>query len=252
VHATLLDSVIPRGSFAYAGIAAWLNLPDGNVNTRFCVLSTVHTMLHSFRSKAIRSALASPSTVKLMDLLDAKPMTLYLVLPIERMSSHGICLQLWLELLLQVLRRRQVPPAVPTLVMVDEAAQIGPCPALKTVATYLRAHGVRLWTFWQDLSQLRSTYPQDWETLVNNTSALTFMPGTGLAGRELAAMAGVSRAALEGLAIDQQLVCETGQRPRIVQMARYWSDARFKDRFEPIPRFAVPSESLTRSRPRPR
>lgn len=237
-HAVLLDSMAKeKGTFAYKGIAAWLNVGDGTSNTRSCILSTAHSMLHSFRSKVIRDAMGSPSSIQLSDLMEGKPLTIYLVLPIERMASHGICLRLWLDVLLQVLMRRQVPPAIPTLVMVDEAAQLGPCPALKTVATYLRAHGVRLWTFWQDLSQLRSIYPRDWETLVHNTSALTFMPGTGLAARELATIAGVPRAALEGLSLNQQLICEMGAEPKIVQMAQYWKDTRFKGRFDTIPRF---------------
>lgn len=244
-HMVILDSKVKKGSFAHAGIAAWVSMPDGTANTRYCVLATAHSMLHSFRSKLMRAAMASPSTVNLRDLLEGKPMSIYLSLPIERMASHGVCLKLWLDLLLQVLMRRSTPPAIPTLVMVDEAAQLGPSPALKTVATYLRAHGVRLWTFWQDLSQLRSTYPLDWETLVNNTSALTFMPGTGLAGRELAAVAGVSPAALASLGLDQQLVCETGKRPRVVDMARYWQDARFRGRFDPIPRFAARSSAIS-------
>jgi type IV secretion system protein VirD4 len=238
-HAVILDTVLQneKDTFAYKGIGAWVNLPDSTSNTRYCVLSTALSMLHSFRSKAMQGAMNGPSSINLIDLLEGKPITLYLVLPIERMASHGICLRLWLDVLLQVLMRRQVAPDIPTLVMVDEAAQIGPCPALKTVATYLRAHGVRLWTFWQDLPQLRSIYPRDWETLVHNTSALTFMPGNGLAARELAAIAGVPRAALEGLALDQQLICEMGSEPKIVQMAQYWKDARFKGRFENIPRF---------------
>ncbi len=238
-HAVILDNCLHKetDTFAYKGIAAWLNLPDSTSSTRYCVLSTAHSMLHSFRSKSIREAMNSPLSIDLNDLLDGKPVTVYLVLPIERMVSHGICLRLWLDVLLQVLMRRQVPSAIPTFVMVDEAAQIGPCPALKVVATYLRAHGVRLWTFWQDLAQLRSVYPRDWETLINNTSALTFMPGTGLAGREIAPIAGVSRSTLEGLRLDQQLVCEVGREPRTVQMSRYWTDIRFTGRFDPIPRF---------------
>jgi type IV secretion system protein VirD4 len=239
-HAVLLDTALAneRQSFAYKGIAAWVNVPDGSGSTRMCILSTAHSMLHSFRSKVICDAMGSPSSIDLTDLLDGKPLSIYLVLPIERLTSHSVCLRLWLDVLLQVLMRRQVTPAIPTLVMVDEAAQIGPCPALKTVATYLRAHGVRLWTFWQDLSQLRRNYPLDWETLVNNTSALSFLPGNGLAARELAGVAGVSRAALEGLNLDQQLVCEAGSEPRIVDMAQYWKDRRFKGRFDQIPRFA--------------
>jgi type IV secretion system protein VirD4 len=237
-HAVLADTVMRKCSFARAGVNAWLSLPEGNSGTRTCVLSTVHSMVNSFRSRAMMAAMASPSTVNLKDLLEGKPVSIYLALPIERMASHGVCLKLWLDLLLQVLMRRSSAPLIPTMVMIDEAAQIGPSPALKTVATYLRAHGVRLWTFWQDLSQLRATYPLDWETLVNNTSALTFMPGTGLAGRELAAIAGVSATAIGNLALDEQLVCETGMKPRVVRMACYWKDSRFRGRFEPIPRFA--------------
>lgn len=237
-QAVMLDSEVKKDGFAYRGMAAFVQLPDGTANTRYCVLSTAHAMLHSFRSSAVRSALG-PSTVNLADLLHGRPVTIYLVLPVERMASHGVVLRLWLDTLLQVLLRRATPPVVPTMVLVDEAAQIGPSPALKTVATYLRASGVRLWTFWQDLSQLRALYPLDWPTLVNNTSGLTFMPGTGLAARELAAMAGVAPSAVASLAADEQLVCETGREPRTVRMARYWLDPRFAGRFDPIPRYGA-------------
>ena len=164
-------------------------------------------------------------------------MTIYFILPVERIASHGVCLRLWLDVLLQVLLRRTTVPRVPTLVVVDEAAQIGPCPALKTVATYLRANGVRLWTFIQDLSQIQALYPKDWQTLVNNTSALTFLPGSSFAARELAELAGVSPTAIAQLAENEQLVCEMGQLTRVVRCAQYWKDRLFEGRFDPIPRY---------------
>jgi type IV secretion system protein VirD4 len=229
--ATMLDTEVARPSFAYAGLAAFCQLPDGPANTRYCVLSTAHSMLHSFRSAAVRSSLG-PSTIDLDGLRRGEPTTVYIVVPVERLASHGVLLRLWLDVLLHVLLRRDVGPDPPTLVLVDEAAQIGPCPALKTVATYLRASGVRLWTFFQDLSQLRALYPDDWPTLVNNTSALTFMPGTALAARELADLAGVRRHDIESLSADEHLVCETSLHARAVRMARYWRDAIFAGRFD--------------------
>ncbi len=236
--AVLMDAEIKKQSFAYEGIGAFLQLPDGQGNTRGCVLATVHAMMHAFRCQVVRESMQS-STVDLLSLLDGKPTTIYLVLPVERMESHGVVLRLWLDTLLQVLIRRVRAPEVPTMVIVDEAAQLGPCPALKTVATYLRASGVRLWTFWQDLSQIKTLYP-DWQTLVNNTSAITFMPGTGLAARELAEMVGVSSNLAENLAIDEQLVCEVGLPARVIRMAQYWKDLIFEGRYDPIPRFASP------------
>lgn len=242
--AVLMDTEIKKQTFAYEGIGAFLQLPDGQGNTRGCVLATVHAMLHAFRCQAARESMQS-STVDLLGLLEGKPMTIYLVLPVERMESHGVLLRLWLDILLQVLIRRVRPPAIPTMVVVDEAAQLGPCPALKTVATYLRASGVRLWTFWQDLSQIKALYP-DWQTLVNNTSAITFMPGTGLAARELATMVGVAPGLAENLASDEQLVCEVGSPPRIVRMAQYWKDPLFAGRFDQIPRFSSDDKGLNR------
>ena len=234
--AVLLDTVVKKGTFAYEGIAAFLQLPDSQANTRFCVLSTAQSMLHAFRSSSVRNAMG-PSDIPLGDLLTGKPMTIYLALPIERMASHGVVLKLWLEVLLQVLMRRSSTPALPTWVMVDEAAQIGPCAAIKTVATYLRANGVRLWTMWQDISQIRALYPTDWQTLVNNTSALTFMPGNALGARELAAIAGVNPTLLSDLELDEQLVCEVGHEPHVVRMAKYWKDRQFEGRYQTPPRY---------------
>jgi len=237
-QAKLLDQEVAAGSFAATGMAAFLELPGENTaNTRFCVASTAQASLQAFRSKAVRSTMG-PSTVNLNDLLHGRPVTIYLVLPVEKLVSHAVVLRLWIDILLQVLLRRTTVPAAPTLIMADEVGQLGPCPALKTVATYLRASGVRLWTFWQDLAQIKELYP-DWPVLVNNTSALTFMPGTPLAARELAAMAGVSAEQLASLTLDDQMVCETGRPPRIVKMARYWADSLFQGRYGTIPRFTV-------------
>jgi len=242
--AILMDTVIKKDSFAHGAISAFLQLPDGQGNTRGCVLATVHSMIHSLRCAAISSSLG-PSTIDLVGLLEGKPVTIYLVMPVERLESHGVVLRLWFDTLLQVLIRRARIPSIPTLVMIDEAAQIGHCPALKTVATYLRASGVRLWTFWQDLSQLKALYP-DWQTLVNNTSAITFMPGTGLAARELAAMVGVSSALAENLQTNEQLVCEIGHGTQIVRMAQYWKDHLFDGRFDPTPRYSSIDDAVVR------
>jgi type IV secretion system protein VirD4 len=234
--AKMLDDKVVTSKFAYQGIAAFLQLPDASANTRFCVLSTAQSMVQPYRSAAIRAAMG-PSTIDLRDLLEGKPSTIYICIPVERIASHAPVLRLWIDVMLQALLRRTRPASPPTLVMVDECAQIGPTPSLKSCATYLRANGVRLWTFWQDLNQIKSLFPLDWTTLVTNTSALTFLPGNGLAATELGAMAGVPPTMISGLACNEQLVCETGLPARVVRMAQYWRDRDFEGRFDPLARF---------------
>ena len=45
-----------------------------------------------------------------------------------------------------------------------EAAQLGTLGALRQAVTLLRGYGLQVWSFWQDLSQVRNLYPQDWQT----------------------------------------------------------------------------------------
>lgn len=105
-------------------------------------------------------------------------------------------------------------------------------PSLKLVASYLRASGVRLWQFYQDVAQLQTLYPTDWQVLANNASALTFLPGNPMAAVALAPLAGVATSELSRLESDQQLVCEVGKSPRIVRQMRYWKDQAFIGRFD--------------------
>ena len=54
------------------------------------------------------------------------------------------------------------------MLVLDEAAQLGTLPQLRRAITLLRGYGVQTWSFWQDVSQLRLLYPEDWETMINN------------------------------------------------------------------------------------
>jgi type IV secretion system protein VirD4 len=96
--------------------------------------------------------------------------TIYLILPPDKLITHGKLLRLWIGVMLTAISRRKRAPAQPTLFLIDEAAQLGPMAELKAALTLMRSYGVRVWTFWQDLSQLKATYPRDWESILNNSS----------------------------------------------------------------------------------
>ena len=50
----------------------------------------------------------------------------------------------------------------------DEAAQLGNFSPLVQAITLGRGYGVRVHSFWQDLSQLMTCYPTEWRTIINN------------------------------------------------------------------------------------
>lgn len=236
-HAVLLDTEVKKDSYEFGSMSSWLQLPDStNSGTRSCVVGTVQVGLAGFRSEAVRSSL-SPSTVDLNRLLTGAPTTVYIVIPIEQMYAMSSVLRLWLDTLLQPLMRRarKVEPA--TLVVVDEAAQVGRLSSLLTLATYGRNRSTRLYTAWQDAGQIRSIYDKDFSTLVNNCSALLFNAGNYLAAADLATLAGVSVESISRLKPGQQLVVETGIGAQIVELPRYYKDPFFRGRFDPLPRF---------------
>jgi type IV secretion system protein VirD4 len=103
--------------------------------------------------------------------LNGDPITIYLVIPPEKLESHRAVMRAWLATLLTVVLRRKKIPALRTLFLVDEAAQLGTMPLLRTAMTLLRGFGLQCWTFWQDLGQLRQLYPNDWTTMVSNSAA---------------------------------------------------------------------------------
>lgn len=137
--------------------------------TRYSIAATACSHMSFIHQGAVAASLG-PTSFSLDAVWRGGPITLYLVLPPDKLQTHSKLLRLWLGVLLRVLTQRCERPPMPTLLLVDEAAQLGPLDELRTAITLLRGYGVRVWSFWQDLAQLRRTYPEDWESLLNNCS----------------------------------------------------------------------------------
>lgn len=174
----------PDSSYAHPRIAKVFNPVGMSVErTRASIAATACSHLTFIHQGAVARSLEA-TTFSLDALKSGRPMTIYLVLPPDKLITHGKLLRLWLGVLLRVLTGRIERPPIPTLLLVDEAAQFGPLDELRTAITLMRGYGVRVWTFWQDLSQLRRTYPDDWESLLNNCAThqyfgamMRFSPG---------------------------------------------------------------------------
>ena len=107
-------------------------------------------------------------------------MTVYLVIPPNRLDTARPLLRAWLMTLSAVLLKRAARPERSTLLLIDEAAQMGRMELMLQAMTLLRGYGLQCWSFWQDLSQLQGMYPEAWRTILANASAIQIFgfPGT--------------------------------------------------------------------------
>ncbi len=101
--------------------------------------------------------------------LKKRPITVYLILPAERMRTHSV----WLRLVIvSALRALYKPGGLRTLFMLDEFAQLGHLAPIEDAFGLVRGYGVQLWPVLQDLNQLKALYKDRWETFVGNAGVV--------------------------------------------------------------------------------
>jgi type IV secretion system protein VirD4 len=207
----------------------------GSDRTRSSIFSTASSHLGFAKSEAVHDSL-SDSTISLDDITEGAPLTIYLVLPPDKLRSHGKLLRLWIGVMLAAIARRRTKPKLPTLFMVDEAAQLGELEELRSALTLMRGYGCRVWTIWQDLSQLRATYPHDWESILNNSvTQMFFPPATPSAQRQLEEYLGsYAPKRMSSLKPSEGMMCRNGKL-EIVTRVDYRTDAHLRRFASPHP-----------------
>jgi type IV secretion system protein VirD4 len=109
--------------------------------------------------------------------LKQAPTTVYLVLPPQFLVSHGVWLRLMVTSILMPLLRSVERAPVPVLFMLDEFAQLGHMQFVQNNYALMRGFGVKLWTIWQDLTQAKRLYHDQWESFISNAGIVqTFAP----------------------------------------------------------------------------
>lgn len=136
------------------------------------IISTARTQLAFLDDPAICKALAS-SDFRFADLKREK-ITVYLVLPFKQMEAQGRWLRLLITSALEELTEEPRPGDGRVLFMLDEFAQLGRLPAIERALALVRGYGVQLWPFIQDLPQLKSVYPDRWESFLSSAGVVQF------------------------------------------------------------------------------
>ena len=214
---------------------AYLAAPSDK--TRPCIRTTATTFVKCLGSTCVSRSLEK-STFELNDLLHNRPMTIYLVLPPEKLHSHRSLLRLWVVTLMTVVMRRTRLPKQRTLFLLDEAAQLGSLDLLPQAVSLLRGYGLQLWTFWQDLSQMMRLYPNNWESLVNNAAVLQAFGVPGHASRNSwRVILGDDAQLASELHAEEMLVAITGRPTARHTRANYLTDKAFAGRFDANHRF---------------
>ena len=220
---------VPR--FAYRNISNFLNTTE---QTRSGILSVAQQHVQLFSTRTVQESIKTTS-LDIQGFSDGVPMTIYLVLPPNRLKSHGVLLRMWLSGLLRIALNRKRMPTLPTSFYVDELAQIGTLNEIETAYTLMRKYGIRMAIYLQDLQQLQRLYPDSWRTLLGNAGVMqAFRPNTRIAARQLAKLFPKALKAddLLGLDEDQQVILEQGGRYARSRKLDYLHDPLYAGRFD--------------------
>jgi type IV secretion system protein VirD4 len=230
--AVVLDTIgkrIPK--LSYMEIAAFLQKADAE---RSRILTAITSQLKAMGSEDVQKTL-SQSSVPLTDIIEGKPVSVYIIIPPAKLPAYFSLLRVWIATLLHCVTIRQVGPPEPTLFFLDECAHLGTFPQLETAVTSCRACGLRVWTFWQDVNQLRSLYPASWPTMVNSCGAVQMFGIKDFsASSEVAALLGIEAADLRSLESDEQIVTCDGI-SHIIKKFDYLVDPMFTALFDDNP-----------------
>jgi type IV secretion system protein VirD4 len=120
--AVILDKKEVRNRSAKAAFCSFLQLPDRE--TRPSVLGTLHTHIRLFDSDLVRR-LTDTTTIDLDAFIAGRPMSLYVIVPPQKLSAYRPLLRVWLSGLMLALTQRQHPPQERTLMLCDEVGNLG-------------------------------------------------------------------------------------------------------------------------------
>jgi type IV secretion system protein VirD4 len=233
--ATYLDKHTFKNNLARQELAAYLQHEGEKV--RPSIRSTGLCLLKSLGSEGVRKSLSSTS-FDLMAWFRGDPIDIFIVFPPDKLESHRQLLRLLLGTLMAVLTRRTEMPKHRTLLLLDEIAQCGALPHLKTALTLLRGYGVQVWSMWQDLSQIKHLYPTDWESILNNSAVIQcFGTTNGWAAKTIGDLLDMNPGELLRMSPKQQQLMLPGEGSRMTQRVDYLTDPLFRGLFDPNPRY---------------
>ena len=132
--------------------------------------------------------------------LKRQKMTLYICLPATRLPDCFRLFRLILNLLLLAVEQEKARPSLPVILLIDEFHSLGYMKLIEVAAGLIAGYGLRLWTVFQDLTQLKGLYRDSWETFLGNAGVIQVLGGADLTTLEwISKRLGQTSVMVEGL-----------------------------------------------------
>lgn len=223
--------------FARGKLGSFLSLPE---QTRGGVMATFQQQLRMLAGTGVQHALRRNS-LPMARLTRGQPCTIFLVVPPDKVVSHAALIRIVLTALVQRMMRRRGRGESPTMILIDEATQFGPIPAIEAAITLGRSYGLRAALMVQSLAQLHNAYGPATAAVIENCSMMTM--GRHMAfsmSRQLAneGFGDVAPEELFALKEGEVMVRIRGQPSRRLKRLSYLTDAPFAGRFDANPFYA--------------
>lgn len=138
---------------------------------RASIFSCIHRHT-SFLDSSAAVASLEKTTFNPEELVTSGRVSVYLVLPHNKIVAYNRLFRLWIGSLIGVITRHGVAPRGRPLIcfMLDEMAQLGRTEAIVSAVTLLRGYGATIWSIVQDINQLKTLYPNnEWNTIISNS-----------------------------------------------------------------------------------
>ncbi len=210
--------------------------------TRSGILSTSQSYLRGLSGSGVLKMLQQTSFDLQGFIQGTRATTIYIVVPPEKLLSHGQLVRLLFGSLMTALFSRKFIPELKTLIQLDEAAALGTFDPLRMLLTLGRGQGVICHSYWQDLAQIKNNY-FDWETILNNHSVIRLLGASNhLQATELSRLFGIAPGELTQHNSHTQALFVDGEFIRSRRI-NYLTDKYFTDRFDPNLRYVDPHRS---------
>ena len=148
--------------------AAFLKDTKGND----AVISTARTQTNFLDDPALIENL-SDSDFRFSD-LKREGVTVFVMLPAKMLYTYSRWFRLLVTSAIDEMTASETKGVKPVLFMLDEAPILGHLSCIETAIGLARGYGVQLWTFWQDLNQLKRIYEEGAHSFFANSGIHQF------------------------------------------------------------------------------
>lgn len=170
----LMRNIIAKGHpAAQARLGRFDFNPENDNKEIQGVLSEAITQTSFLDDPAIRKCMAD-SDFSFAD-MKKTPTTVYIVLPARFMEAYSR----WTRLIMQSAIDAMIatPKGHPVVAMLDESFSLlgrARLPVLEHAMAMAAGHGLRIWTVWQDINQMKQIFGDTWQTFLANSGVMQF------------------------------------------------------------------------------